>query len=140
MNKHKYRITLQDLEFIVANNSKKRYSFNEDKRKIRANQGHSLEINLELKAVSPPKKLFHGTADKFLESIYENGLLKKQRHHVHLSTDIKTAIKVGHRHGKVAVFEVDSERMSEDGIAFFVSENNVWLTDSVPPKYLKRIK
>jgi putative RNA 2'-phosphotransferase len=102
-------------------------------------QGHSSkQVDREFKAVVPPVKLFHGTATKFVDSILKQGLQPQSRHHVHLSADIETAVKVGQRHGKVVVFEVDSKRMYADGIKFFQAENGVWLTDVVPAKYLSQ--
>ncbi|MCJ8288531.1 MAG: RNA 2'-phosphotransferase [Crocinitomicaceae bacterium] len=139
MNKFNRRIDIKELEYLVENNSKKRYAFNSDKTKIRANQGHSLNVDLGLKTISPPEILYHGTADRFLESIYEKGLIKKERHHVHLSADLDTASNVGKRHGRLVIFEVDSQLMNQDGFEFYKSDNGVWLTDEVPSKYLKKL-
>ncbi|NME72585.1 RNA 2'-phosphotransferase [Flammeovirga aprica] len=140
MNKFHKPITFEELKYLVENNNKKRYSFNEDKTKIRANQGHSVNVDLNLNAVTPPDLLYHGTADKYLSNILEEGLKKKQRHHVHLSLDIETATNVGRRHGKLVIFEVDATRMHKDGLQFFKSDNDVWLTDEVPVGYLKKVK
>ncbi|WP_196886275.1 RNA 2'-phosphotransferase [Aureivirga sp. CE67] len=139
MNKYQYKIDLSLLENVVATNDKKRFSFNTDKTKIRANQGHSIKINLGYEVKTPPLKLFHGTASKFTNSIYKEGLKKKNRHHVHLSKDIETAKKVGRRHGKLVVFELDTTKMVAENIQFFESENGVWLTDEVPVKFLQEI-
>ncbi|WP_371199263.1 RNA 2'-phosphotransferase [Flammeovirga sp. OC4] len=136
---YQHPITLQELEFLVENNNKKRFSFNEDKTMIRANQGHSVNVDLNLQPITPPSILYHGTAEKFLKSIREKGLIKKNRHHVHLSADIETARSVGQRHGKVVIFEVNTQKMLEEGVLFFKSENNVWLTDTVPFHFLKQI-
>lgn len=124
------------LEEVVANNDKKRFSFNEDKTKIRANQGHSITVDLALKPKQPPEYLFHGTATRFIDSIATKGLLKQQRNHVHLSADKATAIKVGQRHGKVVVLKIQAQKMYDAGFTFFLSNNQVWLTDSVPVKYI----
>jgi len=127
------------LNTIVETNNKKRYSFNENKTKIRANQGHSIKVDLELESVQPPNILYHGTATRFLHLIYKDGIQKMKRHHVHLSDNRDTAIDVGKRHGKVIVLEVDAELMYKDGIEFYKSENGVWLTNEVAPKYLSII-
>ncbi|KXX67095.1 RNA 2'-phosphotransferase [Flammeovirga sp. SJP92] len=139
MNAFQKHINFQELEYLVENNNKKRYSFNEDKTKIRANQGHSVTVDLNLQPITPPDLLYHGTADKYLNGILEQGLMKKQRHHVHLSADIATAKTVGKRHGKLILFEVYAGKMNADGLQFFKSENGVWLTEEVPVRYLKRI-
>ncbi|EHK2328721.1 RNA 2'-phosphotransferase [Clostridium perfringens] len=131
--------SMDDLERIVREDSKGRYSFNEDKSKIRANQGHSIKVDLGLEEIKPPKVLYHGTGRKYLESILENGLIKKERQYVHLSKDRETASIVGKRHGDLVIFEVDSESMFNDGIKFYLSKNNVWLCNYVPKKYIKEL-
>jgi len=131
-------ISMSTLEEIVANDEKTRYSFNDSKTKIRANQGHSINVDVELKKADPPAILYHGTGEKFVDSIEKQGLFPKSRLYVHLSKDIGTATKVGSRHGKPVVYEVDTAKMQEDGIEFFISENGVWLTKSVPREYLQR--
>lgn len=133
------QITKEELDFIVAENDKKRFSYSEDGLKIRARQGHSIQVDVELKVVDPPKKLYHGTADRFVQSIQKSGLIKGSRLHVHLSDNVDTAKSVGSRHGKPVIFEVDSWRMRADGIKFYQSENGVWLTDFVDSKYLKLV-
>lgn len=135
MNAHGKEIDLALLTEIVDTNSKKRFSFNSDKSMIRANQGHSLEVNLGYTPVQPPSLLYHGTAQKNMESILASGLKKRNRHHVHLSKDSTTARTVGSRHGKPVILVIDTAKMHEDGHHFFVSENGVWLTDHVPAKY-----
>ncbi len=120
---------------VVGTNDKRRFSLSDDGSRIRANQGHSLRIDLGLKPLAPPDILFHGTARRLLPSIERQGLLKGQRHHVHLSTEKATAHKVGSRHGQPVVLRVEAGRMHADGHAFFVSENGVWLTDRVPVGY-----
>ncbi len=131
-------ITKEILEEIVLTNDKQRFAFNEDKTKIRANQGHSLNIDLGLKESTPPDMLYHGTAERFIKSIMETGIKKNSRRHVHLSENTETAVSVGNRYGKPVLLKVDTKRMSVDGYKFYVSENNVWLTDSVPVKYIVR--
>lgn len=128
------------LEEIVRTDNKQRYSFNVDKTLIRANQGHSIPVDVELEEKIPPKMLWHGTGEKYVESIDENGLLPKTRLYVHLSGDYDTALKVGSRHGKPVVYEVDTEKMQKDGFIFYQSVNGVWLTKRVPPEYLKKMK
>ena len=136
-DEEKERINFEILEEIVRNNSKKRYEFNEDFTKIRACQGHSIEVDLELKAVKPPKILYHGTAERFLEQIKKEGIKKKNRQFVHLSETDETAYDVGKRHGKPFIIKVMAEKMHEDGKEFFISKNGVWLTDDIEVKYLE---
>lgn len=124
------------LKFIVSTDDKKRYSYSENGTKIRANQGHSFKVDLGLKNQEPPKVLYHGTGEKYLESILRQGLKSKSRNHVHLSKDIETAVKVGKRHGKPVVLKVDAGRMYTDGYEFYLSENGVWLTEDVPVEYI----
>lgn len=130
---------MEQLEYIVFNNDKKRYSFNEDKSKIRARQGHSINVDVELKEAEPPKFLYHGTAQRFLDSIMCDGLVPKSRLYVHLSKDEETAEKVGKRHGKPVVLKIETGRMAEDGFKFYLSENEVWLTKTVPPQYFSLV-
>jgi putative RNA 2'-phosphotransferase len=128
----------ETLNHIVATNSKKRFAFNETFDKIRASQGHSIAIELGYTNQQPPEILFHGTSEKFVQSILATGLDKRNRQHTHLSADIETAIKVGQRHGKPFVFKVLAEQMYKDNFIFHISQNGVWLTDNVPTKYLKQ--
>ena len=128
------------LEKIVREDNKQRYSFNSDGTKIRANQGHSIPVDVELEKREPPEILYHGTAEKYVDSINKEGLISKSRLYVHLSTDIETAINVGNRHGKPVVYEVDSREMHNDGYEFFISVNGIWLTKEVPIKYLRIIQ
>jgi len=132
------QLTRALIDEVVAQNDKQRFII--EGNKIRANQGHSIDVDLELKAVTPPDMLYHGTATRFLKSIIQTGLSKQKRQHVHLSKDIETAIMVGKRHGKVVILEVDTKRMLEEGYEFYLSENGVWLTDVVPVRYLKEQK
>lgn len=139
--KYKYpSVSLDIIEEIVAKNDKKRFAFNDDHSKIRANQGHSLQqIDLGLRPVAPPEILYHGTTDKYLESIQANGLCKQKRQHVHLSENKMTALAVGSRHGKPLLLQVNAIKMHAAGYDFFLSENKVWLTDHVPSSYIKKI-
>lgn len=131
-----HNLSRDDLNEIVETNNKKRFAISEDGKKIRASQGHSIKIDLGYTPTSPPSALYHGTVSEFLDSIFKKGLIKGSRHHVHLSKDIETAINVGSRRGKPIILEIDSKSMEEDGYDFFVSENGVWLTEHVPPKYI----
>lgn len=137
-NDYGVKFDSETLNQIVATNPKKRFAFNESLDKIRASQGHSVEIELGYTNQKPPKILFHGTAEKYVQSISDTGLVKRDRQHVHLSSDLETAIKVGQRHGKPFVFKVFAEQMYNDSFQFFISDNGVWLTDNVPTKYLKQ--
>lgn len=137
VNEAGQQLDFETLEFVVSSNQKKRFAFNSSNDKIRANQGHSIDVELNYKPQTPPGILYHGTAAKNLDSIFEQGLQKMSRHHVHLSADIDTAIKVGQRHGKPIVLEVDAQTMQNNAIEFYLSDNGVWLTDYVAPKYLK---
>ncbi|MCC0764752.1 RNA 2'-phosphotransferase [Clostridioides sp. ES-S-0006-03] len=130
-------INMEILEQIVKEDNKQRYSFNEDRSKIRANQGHSIKVNVELKELRPPKCLYHGTTIRFLYNIKKEGIVRKSRLYVHLSNDIDIAIKVGKRHGIPIVLKVNTERMYEDGYKFYLSENNVWLCEYIPFKYVE---
>jgi putative RNA 2'-phosphotransferase len=121
---------------VVETSEKKRFSISGDGDFIRANQGHSVPVDLGLIALEPPELLFHGTADRFLDSILDSGLSKGSRHHVHLSEDIETANSVGMRYGLPAILIVRSDQMFREGFQFYRSENGVWLTDSVPTKYI----
>ncbi|WP_126971016.1 RNA 2'-phosphotransferase [Gynurincola endophyticus] len=126
----------EQLEEIVASNDKKRFVFNEDHSKIRANQGHSIEIDLALTTQQPPELLYHGTAAKNIDSIKTTGIQKRNRQQVHLSADKETALKVGSRHGKPVILVIDAGKMYADGISFYISANGVWLTDYVAPEYI----
>ncbi|WP_353930511.1 RNA 2'-phosphotransferase [Okeanomitos corallinicola TIOX110] len=135
--KNKFMITLEELKEVVINNDKKRFSFDDTLTLIRANQGHSTEVDLQLKRLTPPDVLYHGTGENSVESILRTGLAKMSRHHVHLSSDIGTAKIVGARHGKPVIFIVNAAKMSQAGHIFYCSDNDVWLVDHVPVKYLK---
>lgn len=129
-------LTPEMLHAVVERNDKKRYSFNEAGTKIRANQGHSIRVDLDLNPIPPPEFLFHGTAARFIESIRQKGLLPGRRIHVHLSVDEETAQKVGKRHGSPLVLTVRSGDMYRAGHPFYLSANGVWLTTRVPPEFL----
>ncbi|MFC7443197.1 RNA 2'-phosphotransferase [Laceyella putida] len=135
--KHGVLLDRETLERIVETNDKRRFSFSEDGQNIRANQGHSVPIDLNLEPMEPPERLYHGTAGRYLPSIREKGLVKGKRHHVHLSADPVTARQVGKRHGKPAILQIMAREMHQDGYAFFRSANGVWLTEHVPVRYLK---
>lgn len=124
------------LEEIVTTDDKQRYSFNHEKTLIRANQGHSIPVDLELEETEPLVFLWHGTAQKYMDSILENGLIPKSRLYVHLSDNVGTALKVGKRHGSPVVLRILSENMYDDGYKFYLSKNGVWLTKKVPRKYV----
>ena len=129
-------LTREDLQRIVDTSDKKRFAFSEDGLYIRANQGHSVQIELGYEPRKPPSLLYHGTATRFLESIRKEGLKRGSRHHVHLSSDSVTAANVGARHGKPVVLRIASSQMHNDGYSFYLSENGVWLTERVPPDYI----
>lgn len=129
------QINMETLERIVRENNKQRYSFNTDHTKIRANQGHSLQVDVELTAVQPPRYLYHGTAARFLPAIQQEGIKKMSRQYVHLSGDFQTALVVGRRHGSPVVITINAEAMAHDGVAFYLSENGVWLCEYVAPVY-----
>lgn len=139
-NRFSFQFDRPTLEKIVAENDKKRFAFSPDGSKIRASQGHSISVDLQLEAVSPPGVLYHGTAEHSQQSILEKGLLPGSRQHVHLSKDIQTALTVGKRHGKPVIFQVDARAMEKDGHPFYLSANGVWLTGHVPVKYLLVVK
>ena len=130
-------LTMEDLIHIVETDGMERYSFNEDKTLIRANQGHSLSVDLELEAREPPEVLYHGTVGQFLNAIRQEGLQRRNRQYVHLSKDVETAKTVGSRRGIPVVLQIASGRMYREGYEFFLSENGVWLTKEVPPSYMQ---
>jgi putative RNA 2'-phosphotransferase len=132
---HGKNISRQQLEELVASSDKQRFAFSDDRTRIRANQGHSVQVELDHKISPPPNVLYHGTPEKFVEIILREGLKKMQRHHVHLSPTPETATKVGERRGKSVVLRIDAKQMHADGFTFFVTPNSVWLVDHVPPKY-----
>ncbi len=134
MAAHGHVLDRAALEKLVAENDKKRFTLDGDR--IRAAQGHSIDVALGLEPVAPPEVLYHGTATRFVDAILTEGLTRQSRQHVHLSPDVATATKVGQRHGKPHIFTVDAKRMALDRVLFYRSENGVWLTDRVPAEYL----
>ena len=136
-NEYGHNLTMDILEYIVETNDKKRFAFNDDKTKIRASQGHSVDIELGYTPKTPPTILYHGTGLKSVFSIQKFGIEKRSRTHVHLSSDIETAITVGKRHGNLVVFEVQALKMHCVGYKFFLSDNGVWLTDWIPVPYIR---
>ena len=134
-----HELDMDMLEEIVRTDEKQRYSFNEDHTLIRANQGHSIPVDVELEEKIPPDILWHGTGEKYVSSIDAQGPIPKSRLYVHLSSDMETARKVGSRHGKPVIYEIDCRRMTEDGYRFFLSANHVWLIREVPARYLKKL-
>lgn len=136
LNTKGLKINREILEEVVATNPKKRFALNEDHSKIRANQGHSIQIDHGFKPVTPPAILYHGTAQRSVESILESGIQKRNRHHVHLSADTPTATNVGQRHGKPVILHIRALDMHQAGFEFYLSENLVWLTTEVPAEYI----
>jgi RNA:NAD 2''-phosphotransferase len=130
------RIDRETLERIVRDNSKQRYKFNEDRTRIRANQGHSVAVDVEMEECAPPEFLYHGTASRSIESICAEGIKKGSRQHVHLSRDTETAMQVGKRHGKPLLLRVSAAAMHRDGHKFWLSANGVWLCEHVPWSYV----
>lgn len=136
LNANGININSATLTDVVITNNKQRFSFNATLDKIRANQGHSIEVHLDYTSQQPPEILFHGTGEKFVGSIMKSGIEKRNRHHVHLSNDFETAYTVGQRHGKPIVLEILAAQMYADSYKFYLSENGVWLTDYVPVNYI----
>ncbi|MEP1489725.1 MAG: RNA 2'-phosphotransferase [Algibacter sp.] len=136
MNTHGKTFDFNQLCEVVETNDKKRFAFNDDKTRIRANQGHSIAVDLQYEAIQPPEYLYHGTVAKFMDAIKENGLLKMSRHHVHLSESLETATKVGARRGNPIILTVRSGEMFKQGKTFFKSDNDVWLTDEVSTEFI----
>lgn len=137
VNGYDINLTLDELKTVVENSDKKRFQFSADLSKIRANQGHSIEVDLELTERVPPEILFHGTAEPNLKSIKEKGLLKGERHHVHLSLEKETAQEVGQRYGKPIILTINAGEMHRQGHKFYQSQNGVWLVDTVLPIFIK---
>lgn len=136
-NRHQVKLDFPTLEEIVITNDKQRFAFNDDYTAIRANQGHSVNVDLEFEPTQPLEFLYHGTVEKFLPEILVSGLQKMSRLHVHLSKDLETAIKVGSRRGKPVILKIHSARMFADGHPFYLSGNGVWLSNGVPPEYIE---
>ncbi|MGA0556618.1 RNA 2'-phosphotransferase [Larkinella sp. VNQ87] len=136
VNNYGLKLDKETLEHVVNTNAKKRFALDKTINRIRANQGHSINIELGYSSQKPPEILFHGTSEQAVSSILQTGLEKRSRHHVHLSSDIETALKVGQRHGKPVVLKILAGQMHRDNVEFYQSDNGVWLTDHVPVKYL----
>lgn len=130
-------LTRELLDEVVASSDKQRFAFSEDGLRIRANQGHSVEVELDLPAVQPPDVLFHGTASRFLAAILREGLDRRSRHHVHLTQDRLTALSVGQRYGQAAILSIDAKSMFAQGHEFRRTANAVWLTDAVPATFIR---
>ena len=135
-NQHGTQLTRELVEEVVAKNDKQRFMISPDRTKIRANQGHSIEVELGLAAAQPPELLFHGTIERFLDSIRTQGLHRGNRRHVHLSADEHTARGVATRRGRLVILTVAARMMSESGHMFYLSQNGVWLTEHVPPEFI----
>ena len=134
-----FEISLAELQQVIATNDKQRFAFDDRGDLIRANQGHSIEIDLQLLVQTPPNTLYHGTHVKAVAAILVAGLQKMSRHHVHLTTDLNMAFKVGGRRGESVILAIDPLAMMNDGYRFDRTENDVWLVDAVPPEYLTRV-
>jgi putative RNA 2'-phosphotransferase len=139
-NANKYKnlhLDIETVKLVVETNDKQRFIISDDGKKIRANQGHSISIDLGITPQTPPDELYHGTATRFINSIKKDGIKPISRQYVHLSKTMEIAETVGKRHGKVIVLHIDAKLMNEEGHMFYLSENNVWLVDFVPKKYIK---
>jgi putative RNA 2'-phosphotransferase len=137
---HRFPVTRQELLEVVASSDKQRFALDETQTRIRANQGHTTEVDLQLEPVPPPAVLYHGTGAGSVAAILSTGLSRMARHHVHLSPTVETAHKVGSRHGRPVVLVVDAAAMAAAGFVFYCSANGVWLSDEVPPQYLRRLE
>jgi putative RNA 2'-phosphotransferase len=138
-SQHGFEISRSELEQVVATNDKQRFAFDDSSDLIRANQGHSTEVDLQLSVQTPPQILYHGTHVKAAPDISATGLQKMSRHHVHLTTSLSMAHQVGGRRGKSVVFAIDTIAMVNDGHHFYCTENDVWLVEAVPPQYLEQL-
>jgi putative RNA 2'-phosphotransferase len=136
-SQHGVSLTLDQLKHVVTTNNKKRFAFSEDGLRIRASQGHSIEVDLQYEPQVPPEFLYHGTPERFVQSICAGGLNKGQRHHVHLSPDAGTASKVGQRRGRPVVLKIRAGEMHREGHIFYRSANNVWLVAHVPVRFIE---
>ncbi|HSU52473.1 MAG TPA: RNA 2'-phosphotransferase [Candidatus Dormibacteraeota bacterium] len=137
VNSHGLTLTLDQLKHIVATSDKKRFAFSDDGQRIRASQGHSIEVDLQYPPQTPPEVLYHGTATRFLDSIRQHGLQKMERHDVHLSAETKITVQVGGRHGKPALLTIRAGDMHRAGFVFRCSANGVWLVNHVPPQFIQ---
>lgn len=134
----KMMFNFNDVKQVVQQNDKQRFAMSGDFLKIRANQGHSIEVKIEFQEIIPPVFLYHGTPKKYVDQIFKEGLKKMNRTHVHLSPDIETAAKVGSRRGDFVILKIEAMRMRADGYKIYISENGVYLTDSVPVEYISK--
>lgn len=130
------KLSREIILLVVQTSDKQRFALDQSGQRIRANQGHSIEVELNLSPQTPPAWLYHGTAERFLPAIREQGLLKGKRHHVHLSATPEIAKAVGARYGKPVILQIPAEKMHADGVVFYQTVNHVWLTDHVPPEFL----
>ena len=130
-------ITRDQLNEVVATSDKRRFALSDDGTRIRANQGHSIDVDLGLAPLPPPESLFHGTASRFVDSILATGLERRSRHHVHLTESATTAEAVGRRYGQLVMLRIASGAMAAQGHVFFRSANDVWLVESVPPRFIE---
>jgi len=137
--RHGHAFTREELNEVVRTSDKQRFALSLDAQRIRANQGHSVSVDLGLPRETPPEILYHGTVDRFLSSIMANGLEKRARQHVHLSSDVVTATRVGSRRGEAVILKIAAASMHSAGFHFFCSANGVWLTERVPPQYISRV-
>ena len=137
VNSHGVTLTLDQLKHIVATSDKKRFAFSDDGQRIRASQGHSIEVDLQYPPQTPPEILYHGTATRFLDGIRQHGLQKMERHDVHLSAETKVTVQVGRRHGRPALLTIRAGDMHRAGFVFRCSANGVWLVDHVPPQFIQ---
>jgi len=137
VNRHGVKLTLDELKYVVDTNTKKRFAFSEDGQRIRASQGHSVEVDLQYSPQTPPEILYHGTATRFLDSIRKDGLKSMARHDVHLSAETKMTIQVGGRHGKPVLLTIRAGDMHRAGNVFKCSTNGVWLVSQVPPEFIE---
>ena len=137
VNANGVALTREQLQHIVATGDKKRYAFSEDGKRIRASQGHSIEVDLQYPPQTPPEILYHGTATRFLDAIRKDGLQRMERHDVHLSAETKVTLQVGGRHGKPALLTIRAGEMHRAGFVFRCSANGVWLVDHVPPQFIE---
>ena len=136
LEKLPFHLNFDTLKHIVDTSDKKRFAFSDDFKMIRANQGHSVQVDLQLIAIRPPEILYHGTPAQNIPSIKGQGLHKAKRHHVHLSADVETAARVGNRRGEAVVLRIKAGEMERAGYKFYISNNKVWLTEAVPPEYI----
>ncbi len=137
VNKSGRSLNREQLDSVVRENDKQRFAFSDDGQRIRANQGHSIDVDLDHAAARPPAELYHGTPQKFLESIRASGLKRMSRHHVHLHEEVSVADAVGRRRGQPVILVINSGKMHREGYTFWVTPNRVWLVDAVPAEFIR---